>query len=46
MDGFAVRAEDTFGATEAEPVELELLADTAHVGSAPAAEVWRNRTWA
>ncbi len=39
MDGFAVRAEDTFGASEEQPVELELLAETAHVGSAPTAEV-------
>ena len=39
MDGFAVRAADTFGANEEQPVELELLAETARVGTAPAMEV-------
>jgi putative molybdopterin biosynthesis protein len=39
MDGFAVRAEDTFGATEAEPVSLELGSETIPTGIVPVQEV-------
>ena len=39
MDGFAVRAEDTFGATEAEPVLLELNSETIPTGIDPTEEV-------
>jgi putative molybdopterin biosynthesis protein len=39
MDGFAVRAASTFGASEEEPRTLRLLGETAAVGSAPRAEV-------
>jgi len=35
MDGFAVRAPDTFGASEEEPCSLRLLDQIAHVGIAP-----------
>ncbi|MFW5937615.1 MAG: molybdopterin biosynthesis protein [Halanaeroarchaeum sp.] len=34
MDGYAVRASDTFGAEETDPVELELVGEV-HAGSAP-----------
>ncbi|MFC7186279.1 molybdopterin biosynthesis protein [Halorubrum yunnanense] len=34
MDGYAVRAEDTFGADEADPAELD-LAGAVHAGAAP-----------
>jgi putative molybdopterin biosynthesis protein len=39
MDGFAVRAEDTFGATETEPVLLELNSETIPTGVDPTEEV-------
>jgi putative molybdopterin biosynthesis protein len=39
MDGFAVRAEDTFGASEATPRRLRLALDTIPPGVAPAGEV-------
>jgi putative molybdopterin biosynthesis protein len=39
MDGFAVRAEDTFGATEADPVLLELNSETIPTGVDPTEEV-------
>jgi putative molybdopterin biosynthesis protein len=39
MDGFAVRAADTFGASEEEPRRLTLLAETIPTGVAPHAEV-------
>ena len=39
MDGFAVRAEDTFGATEAEPVLLELNSESIPTGVDPTEEV-------
>jgi len=39
MDGFAVRAEDTFGASEATPLRLRLAPDTIPPGIAPAGEV-------
>ena len=39
MDGFAVRAEDTFGASETEPVLLELNSETIPTGVAPTEEV-------
>jgi putative molybdopterin biosynthesis protein len=39
MDGFAVRAEDTFGASEEAPRRLRLLAETIPTGVAPASEV-------
>jgi len=43
MDGFALRAADTFGASEAAPVRLALGAETIPTGVAPASEV-RERT--
>jgi putative molybdopterin biosynthesis protein len=39
MDGFAVRAEDTYGASEAEPLRLRLNPETIPTGVAPRAEV-------
>jgi putative molybdopterin biosynthesis protein len=39
MDGFAVRAADTFGASEEEPVRLRLNAETIPTGVAPSLEV-------
>ena len=39
MDGFAVRAEDTYGASEDEPVRLRLTGETIPTGVAPAVEV-------
>ena len=39
MDGFAVRAEDTFGASEEEPVRLRCNAETIPTGVAPQQEV-------
>jgi len=39
MDGFAVRAADTFGASEEEPVILRLGAETIATGTAPELEV-------
>jgi putative molybdopterin biosynthesis protein len=39
MDGFAVRAEDTYGASEEEPVHLGLNGETIPTGVAPALEV-------
>ena len=39
MDGFAVRAADTYGATEVEPVSLRLNAETIPTGVAPSQEV-------
>ena len=39
MDGFAVRAEDTFGASEEEPVRLRCNAETIPTGIAPRQEV-------
>ena len=39
MDGFAVRAEDTYGATEIEPVLLQLNSETIPTGVAPSHEV-------
>jgi putative molybdopterin biosynthesis protein len=39
MDGFAVRAEDTFGATEEEPIRLLLNAETIPTGVKPGLEV-------
>jgi putative molybdopterin biosynthesis protein len=39
MDGFAVRAEDTYGASEDEPVRLRLNAETIPTGVAPTEEV-------
>ncbi len=39
MDGFAVHAEDTFGATEAEPVRLRCNAESIATGVAPEHEV-------
>ncbi len=41
MDGFAVHAEDTFGASEEEPVLLTLNAETIPTGVAPQLEVKR-----
>ena len=38
MDGYAVRAEDTFGADEASPVTMPLVG-TVHAGEEPAVEV-------
>jgi putative molybdopterin biosynthesis protein len=39
MDGFAVRAADTFGASEEEPRHLTLAAETIPTGVAPSGEV-------
>ncbi len=39
MDGFAVLAEDTFGASEEEPVRLRVNAESIATGVAPAEEV-------
>ncbi len=39
MDGFAVRAEDTFGAAEETPVRLRLLGETIPTGVVPKSEV-------
>ena len=39
MDGFAVRAEDSFGASEEEPVRLALTGETIPTGVMPAREV-------
>ena len=39
MDGFAVRAADTFGAAEEEPVRLRINAETIPTGVAPQIEV-------
>jgi putative molybdopterin biosynthesis protein len=39
MDGFAVRAEDTYGATEVEPISLRLNSETIPTGVAPSQEV-------
>jgi putative molybdopterin biosynthesis protein len=39
MDGFAVRAEDTYGASEDEPVRLRLSGETIPTGIAPRVEV-------
>ncbi|MCH2169323.1 molybdopterin biosynthesis protein [Myxococcota bacterium] len=39
MDGFAVRAQDTYGASEAEPVKLRLNAETIPTGVFPKEEV-------
>ena len=39
MDGFAVRAVDTFGATEAEPIRLRCNAESLPTGVEPAIEV-------
>jgi putative molybdopterin biosynthesis protein len=39
MDGFAVRAEDTYGATEIEPVLLQLNSETIPTGVVPSQEV-------
>ncbi len=41
MDGFAVRAEDSFGASEEEPVRLRLSGETIPTGVAPLREVGR-----
>jgi putative molybdopterin biosynthesis protein len=41
MDGFAVRAEDTYGASEEEPVRLALNAESIPTGVAPSLEVAR-----
>ncbi|KTG29048.1 molybdopterin biosynthesis protein [Haloferax profundi] len=38
MDGYAVRARDTFGADEADPLELELVGEV-HAGTEPDVEV-------
>jgi len=39
MDGFAVRAADTYGATESEPVRLRVNAESIPTGVAPTLEV-------
>lgn len=39
VDGYAVRAADTFGAEEDAPATLELLAETAPAGAVPKSEV-------
>jgi putative molybdopterin biosynthesis protein len=40
VDGYAVRAADTFDANEDAPVILELLPETAPAGAVPKSEVW------
>src|SRR6056297_1729780 len=42
MDGYAVRARDTFGADETDPASLE-LAGTVHAGEEPDVEVTEGR---
>ena len=44
MDGFAVRAADTFGASEAEPIRLRRNAETIPTGVAPREEVTTGTT--
>ena len=39
MDGFAIRAEDSFGASEEEPLRLQLLDETIPTGVLPKAEI-------
>ena len=39
MDGFAIRAEDSFGASEEEPIRLTLLEETIPTGVLPKSEV-------
>src|SRR3954469_8048865 len=39
FDGFAVRAEDTFGASELTPRALSLLAESIHAGDLPRSEI-------
>ena len=39
VDGYAVKAADTFAAGEDEPIELELAAETAPAGAVPKTEV-------
>lgn len=41
VDGYAVRATDTFGAEEDAPVALHLLPETAPAGTVPGAEIGR-----
>ncbi|MFP6640756.1 MAG: molybdopterin-binding protein, partial [Myxococcota bacterium] len=41
MDGFAIRAEDSFGASEEQPISLVLLEETIPTGVLPTAEVNR-----
>ncbi len=43
MDGFAVRARDTFGASESEPIALQLNDETIPTGVAPQTEVREGR---
>ncbi|MCE2392110.1 MAG: molybdopterin biosynthesis protein [Proteobacteria bacterium] len=43
MDGFAVRSEDTFGASEHEPVRLEINAESIPTGVEPKTEVQSGR---
>jgi putative molybdopterin biosynthesis protein len=43
VDGFAVRAEDTFGASEDRPVSLELAAEGVEPGRMPTTEVTAGR---
>ena len=42
MDGFAVRASDTFGASEEEPVRLRLNDEVLATGIEPRVAWWRN----
>ena len=41
MDGFAIRAEDSFGASEEQPISLALLEETIPTGVLPMGEVGR-----
>lgn len=44
VDGFAVRASDTFGASELAPKSVRLLSDAIDAGTAPTFEVGRGET--
>ena len=46
VDGFAVRAEDTFGASEEVPKVLRLLEEEIHTGIVPAAAIGRGEAMA
>src|SRR6185503_16675077 len=43
VDGFAVVAEDTFGASEERPKQIALAAEVIHTGIVPAATIERGR---
>ena len=45
MDGFAIRAEDSFGASEEKPIRLVLLEETIPTGVLPKSEVGPGQEW-